>query len=243
MNLLTLNIDLSFLNNDVIIAMFVYFICYITYFFFSDFSFVIKFSSRFKETKNNFEKSVYLRRFVGFVLLAIIPFFVMLFLFDKPVSSYGLSLPSGDNTWVWFLIPTLTFVILSIIRSNKRIDIKYYPEVRKKLWNKKRIILNIIFWMLYLLGYELALRGMLFFATVYEFGLWPAILINCLIYAIIHIFKGYKEAYGAFFLGIIFCLITYYTSSIWIAYIIHVLIAVINDLKAIKASKEMEFDI
>jgi len=92
------------------------------------------------------------------------------------------------------------------------------------------------------LGYEFAIRGMLFFACLYAFGLWPAIIINSVIYSLIHIFKGYKEAFGAFFLGILFCIITYYTNSIWIAFVIHVLMAVINDIKAVKASKNMEFD-
>jgi hypothetical protein len=56
----------------------------------------------------------------------------------------------------------------------------------------------------------------------------------------IHIFKGPKEAFGAFFLGILLCLITYYTNSIWMALIIHIAMAVINDIKAVNATKKSE---
>jgi membrane protease YdiL (CAAX protease family) len=109
--------------------------------------------------------------------------------------------------------------------------------VRKATWDKKRIIVNAACWALYLLGYEFALRGMVFFTSLYAFGLWPAVIINSVIYSLIHIFKGPQEAFGAFFLGVLFCLITYYTNSFWIAFIIHASMAIINDLKALQKKK------
>ncbi|HOC80906.1 MAG TPA: CPBP family intramembrane metalloprotease, partial [Bacilli bacterium] len=87
---------------------------------------------------------------------------------------------------------------------------------------------------------EFALRGMIFYTTLYAYGLFPALAINSVIYALIHIFKGPKEAFGAFFLGILLCLITYYTNSIWMALIIHIAMAVINDIKAVNATKKSE---
>lgn len=229
--------DPTILLNDEIIALIAYVFLYLIYYFGSDFPFIKKFRARFKETPDNIEQSVYFRRAMGFVLLGIIPFFITLFYFQGRLLDYGLGFPAGPYAWLWFLAPTAAALIISIVRPSKKIDTSYYPEVRKATWDKKRIIINAAFWALYLLGYEFALRGMVFFTSLYAFGLWPAIIINSVIYSLIHIFKGPQEAFGAFFLGVLFCLITYYTNSFWIAFIIHASMAIINDLKALQKKK------
>ena len=236
-----LEIDLSTLMNDEVIALFAYVFLYLTYYFSSDFSFLKRYRVRYQETKDHFEQSVYLRRLIGFVLLGVIPFLIVLLFFGGGISNYGLGLPQGNDIFLWFLLPTVVVTLGSLLQSSKKIDNEYYPEVREKTWTKKRTVNNILFWGLYLLGYEFAIRGFLFFASLYAFGLWPAIIINSVIYSLIHIFKGSKEAYGAFFLGVLFCLITYYTNSIWFAFLNHLILAVVNDIKAVKASPKSYF--
>lgn len=231
-------LDFSALLNEEIIALIIYPLFYLTYYFASDFPIIKKFRNRFGETKDNVEQSVYFRRSLGFVLLGLIPFFITLFYFQKPLGDYGLGLPSGEYALWWSLIPLAAVLIISIFRSKSGIDLSYYPEVRKKDWMAKRTVVNAAFWAIYLLGYEFSLRGMVFYTTLYAYGLWPAIAINSVIYALIHIFKGPKEAFGAFFLGILLCLITYYTNSIWVAFLIHVIMAVSNDIKAVNAVKK-----
>jgi len=229
--------NVSFLLQDSMIALIAYVFLYLVYYFGSDFPFVKKWRARFKENTHDFEASVYFRRTLGFVLLGVIPFFIALFAFDRTIGDYGVSFPRGANALWWALIPFVLIVGVSLIRPSKKIDITYYPEVRKNDWPIKRTIVNALFWSLYLLGYEFALRGFVFFSSIYAFGLWPAIIINSVIYSLIHIFKGPQEAFGAFFLGVLFCLITYYTNSFWIAFIIHALMAIINDIKAVNALK------
>lgn len=229
-----MNIDLSFLDNNAIIAMVAFVFLYLTYYFSSDFGFVQHWNKQLSNQTGSNEKSIYLRRTIGFLLLGLIPIVIILLFFDRPLTDYGIDFPKGTYAWLWFLAPTLVFVLGSVFRYGKSIDLSYYPEVRRTTWDRKGIWINSGFWIVYLLGYEFAIRGMLFFSTLYEFGLWPAIFINSVIYSLIHIFKGSKEAYGAFFLGILFCLITYYTNSIWIAVILHIILAIANDIKAIK---------
>lgn len=229
--------DVSFLLQDPMIALIAYVFLYLLYYFISDFPFVKKWRARFKETADDFEPSVYLRRILGFVLLGVIPFVIALFAFDRAIIDYGIDFPQGPNAIWWALIPLVLVVGVSLIRNGKKIDVGYYPEVRKKDWPIKRTITNAILWSLYLLGYEFALRGFVFFSCVYAFGLWPAIIINSVIYGLIHIFKGPQEAFGAVFLGVLFCLITYYTNSFWVAFVIHAAMAIINDIKAVKAAR------
>jgi len=233
-------LDFSVLLNEEVIALLIYPLLYLLYYFGSDFPFVKKFRARFNESQENFEKSAYFRRSMGFVLLGLIPFLVTAFYFKKPLSAYGLGLPSGEYALYWSLIPLAVVFLVSLLLPAKKINLSYYPEVRKKTWPLSRTIINAAFWAVYLLGYEFALRGMIFYTTFYAYGLFPALAINSFIYALIHIFKGPKEAFGAFFLGILLCLITYYTNSIWMALIIHIAMAVINDIKAVNATKKSE---
>jgi membrane protease YdiL (CAAX protease family) len=229
--------DLSTLLEDHMVALIVYVFLYLTYYFGSDFAFIKSFRERFNETPDSLEQSIYLRRLMGFVLLGIIPFITVLLFFDEAVTFYGVGLPKGEHWVLWTFVPIILVLIASIFRSPKGIDISYYPEVRQPVWTTKRHVTNGLYWSLYLLGYEFAIRGFLFFSLLYAFGLWPAVIINCVIYSLIHIFKGQGEAYGAFFLGILLCLMTYYTSSVWPALIVHVVLAVSNDIKAVsKAS-------
>ncbi len=231
--------ELSTLLNDELIAIILFVFMYLLYYFGSGFKWVKAYLKRYHETEDHYEQSVYFRRTMGFILLGVIPFLVTLFFFHESILFYGVGLPTGEGVLLWVFIPIIVIGVGSVLRSSKTIDTSYYPEVRVKQWTKKRTFLNAAFWGLYLLGYEFAIRGMLFFTSIYAFGLWPAIIINSAIYSFIHIFKGKQEAFGAFFLGILFCLITYYTQSFWPVFICHVLLAVINDLKAIKVSKKM----
>lgn len=233
-----LSADLHILLNEEIIALIAYVFLYLIYYFGSEFALIKKIRMSFKETATNFEASVYLRRSLGFVLLGVIPLLLTIFYFDKNLSDYGLGFPEGQYAWLFFLIPTTLAIVVSLLRPYKKIDTNYYPEVRKNVWTKKRTFINAAFWVLYLLGYEFALRGMVFFTSLYAFGLWHAIIINSVIYSLIHIFKGPQEAFGAFFLGVLFCLITYYTNSFWIAFVIHALMAIINDIRAVRTTNK-----
>lgn len=232
------DIDFSLILNDEIIALLAYGILYLSYYFGSDFILIKKISMKFNESKENIEKSIYLRRVLGFVLLGLVPFFLALFYFEGGLLAYGLGFPSGQYAWIWFLVPFVLTIAISILRPSSKIDISYYPEVRKEKWTTKRLIINALFWAIYLLGYEFGLRGMIFFTTLHAFGLWPAIIINSVIYAFVHIFKGPGEAFGAFFLGILFCLITYFTNSFWIVFLIHTAMAIINDVKAVRVAQQ-----
>ena len=56
-----------------------------------------------------------------------------------------------------------------------------------------------------------------------------------------HISKGKGEAFGAFFTGILFCVIAYYSGSFIIPLVLHLVLAVGNDLKAIAINPLVQF--
>ncbi|MFA5006037.1 MAG: type II CAAX endopeptidase family protein [Candidatus Izemoplasmatales bacterium] len=222
---------------DATLALIAYVLLYLLYYFASDFRIMKKWRSRFGERDGELERSVYLRRTMGFVLLGLVPALLVAVAFDRPLVDYGLSVPEGPYAWLWFLAPSVLLIAGSFARPAGKIDVSYYPEVRKPDWTRSRHVKNGFFWVLYLVGYEFGLRGMVFFSSLEAFGLWPAVVLNSVIYSLIHIFKGPGEAFGAFFLGVLFCLVAYFTGSLWIPLFIHAAMAIINDVKAVAAGK------
>jgi membrane protease YdiL (CAAX protease family) len=187
------------------------------------------------------ETRIYLERVLGFLLLGAIPALIFSLVFKLPLSTLGLNIPFGQTVWIWWLVPVLLFLAFSALRPAKGVNIAFYPQVRKRDWTAQRVLINALFWILYLVGYEFAFRGWLFFTCLHAFGLWPAVMINCAIYGLSHIPKGVGEAFGALIMGVGFCLIAYFTNSFLIVFVVHIILAVGNDLKAVAANREMRF--
>lgn len=153
----------------------------------------------------------------------------------------GLTLPGGSGVLLWTLLPVGVVLAATLVRSGKGIPLDFYPQVRRIEWTRRRVFLNALFWSLYLFGYEYLFRGYLLFPLVPELGIDGAIALNASLYALAHIYKGPGEAFGAFFLGIIFCLIALATGSFLIPLVMHIIMALGNDMTAVNLSHEMRF--
>ncbi|MBW6536391.1 MAG: CPBP family intramembrane metalloprotease [Mariniphaga sp.] len=103
------------------------------------------------------------------------------------------------------------------------------------------MVINLLGWFLYLLGYEFLFRGILLFSLVEPLGVWPAIAVNIALYSATHIPKGLAEAIGAIPLGLIFCLLTLASGTIWIAFIVHVAMAWTNSLTSVKFNPDIQY--
>ena len=222
---------------DEILTFMIFTFAYLTYFFSYDSKLVKNLAKKFGDQEGHKEFAIHIPRILGFLLLGVAPLILIKLFYTKKTIDFGLSLPHGEYTLTIAVCSVLLFILVSIFRSGKNIDKSYYPQVRVDKWDKPKHILNVISWSLYLFGYEFMIRGVLFFSCYYAYGLTVSVIINSTIYSLIHIFKGKQEAFGAFPLGIIFCLIAYYTHSMMLPFILHVILAEINDLKAIKSNK------
>ena len=81
-------------------------------------------------------------------------------------------------------------------------------------------------------------RGFLLFACL-PWGIWPAITVNVLVYALAHLPKGMREVWGAVPFGIYLCIVTLVHGSVWIAFALHMAIAVVNEIVSLNAHPEM----
>lgn len=211
------------------------------YFFSSKFNWLVMLSRKIGGTNQHQEVLVYLTRIIGFSTLGLIPFGIVKIFFPHDFSETGSNVPVSPNLLWWIIVPSLFFLVGILLRPKKNIDINFYPQVRQSTWGVMRVFMNSVSWMLYLLGYEFMFRGLLFFPIAAEMGVVPAIAINCALYVMAHLHKGTGEAFGAFFLGIVLCIIAVATQSWIIPWFLHCILALGNDYTAVKAHPKMKF--
>lgn len=196
--------------------------------------------SYLKESNN--AAFILFNKWFGGLILGLVPACVYLWLVEgSQLADLGLTFKmSITGYWFLWLVVLIVAVVFSVINNAKKTEtLENYPQIRAKKWNRKLIALHLLGWTVYLLGYEFFFRGVLFFPLVESIGLWPAIAVNISLYSSTHIPKGLNETIGAIPLAIVLCLFTLSTQSIWVAFIVHIIIAWTNFLVSFKYNKNM----
>jgi membrane protease YdiL (CAAX protease family) len=181
-------------------------------------------------------------KIAGFVLMGLLPLFVFTILLPQySVADYGISFSKGTNvlSLYWILGLSGIILVLNWFAARRPKTFSIYPQIRVKEWDYSLIGLYSVAWSLYLLGYEALFRGFLFFPLVKTLGVVPAIAVNIALYATTHIPKGLDETIGAPILGFVLCLITVQTQTIWVATVVHIVLALSNSLIALRFHPEM----
>jgi membrane protease YdiL (CAAX protease family) len=230
-------------TNEAALSVGYFTLAFLIYFFSPQYHVIKRAAIHMGDAESQPEKRIYLERLMGFILLGLIPGIFFQIISDNQLVKYGFALPFGKNLWLWWLIPLFIFIGINIFRPEKGVNTAFYPQVRKEEWDIRRLLVNTLSWVIYLIGYEFAFRGWLFFACLNAFGYLPAVMINCAFYGISHIYKGPGEAFGAFFSGILLCVIAANTGSFVIPLVLHLVLAVGNDLKAIAVNPKMTFSL
>lgn len=180
---------------------------------------------------NNLEKALFkrnsliylnLRHLIGILLFGILSYLLM---------------PEYQNLLTTITYPNLFFLILSCIifiatmllawisvnKSIKKIKIK--STVYKQngwLYFPMRIV--------FLLAYEYFFRGVLLFTLINSFGMVEAISLCTVLYVLIHAFDTKSEIIGAIPFGIVLCLLSYYSKSIIIPFVLHVGLSLVYEV-------------
>jgi membrane protease YdiL (CAAX protease family) len=150
---------------------------------------------------------------------------------------------AGNMNRIWYLIAALMVItIVSAFFSSKSPDVqRSAPELRIRLWHTRHIVLSSLSWLIYLFGYELFFRGILWFLCFNAFGFWWALIINVALYSLVHVPKGKLVTYGAIPLGALFCTLSYYTGSFLPAFLIHSAMAISTELFSVYHNPEFQF--
>lgn len=205
---------------------------------------VFWFISKSKKVNDGTVKNVLFSKYVGFVSMGVMPAIVSLWLLPEySLADYGWTYNS--ETMGLSVVATLVLCVvtmpLAFYSSKKEKNMVNYPQIRVREWDRGLVVKNVIGWTLYLVGYEFLFRGILLFPVVDVVGVWPAIAINTAMYSATHIPKGMDEAIGAAPLGIVLCLITLMTGTLWVAIVVHIAMALTNSFGSVRHNKDMKF--
>ena len=187
-------------------------------------------------------KHIFFTKYFGFISMGILPaIFCLVFLSKLTLADLGLTFiyKTAQFSIFWILGLSVLIIPLVYFSAKKPKNLVNYPQIRAKVWTKKMVFINALGWFLYLFGYEFLFRGILLIPLIEPLGMWPAIAINIALYSATHIPKGLDETVGAIPLGFVLCLLTISSGTIWIAFIVHVVMAWTNTFTALKFHPEM----
>lgn len=215
---------------------------FIAYWFISQSPFLEKiFQKKYKPR----EKAIYwvvFQRIVGAIFLGILPMIAMSFGAKFFPNQYGDVLPTNNSTWCWIAGLSALILPINYLNAKKPDNLAMYPQIRTKEWTTATFIWEYSTWIAYLYAYELLFRGILLFAIFQATQMaWLAISVNVAIYAIAHIPKGQKEAIGAIPLGVILSYLTLAEGNIWIAVVVHIVLAISNSFFSFLAQPEYKW--
>tara|TARA_Y200000002_G_scaffold185783_1_gene153381 strand:- start:587 stop:1327 length:741 start_codon:yes stop_codon:yes gene_type:complete len=191
-------------------------------------------------------KHIFFTKYFGFFSMGIFPTIICLFyLPELTLADLGLTLIYETSLFslLWILGLSILIVPLVYFSAKNPKNLLNYPQIRAKVWTKKMIFINALGWFLYLFGYEFLFRGVLLIPLLEPLGMWPAITINIALYSATHIPKGLDETIGAIPLGFVLSLLTISSGTIWIAFIVHVVMAWTNTFTALKFHPDMKIQL
>jgi membrane protease YdiL (CAAX protease family) len=190
-----------------------------------------------------------LKKSLGFVLFGIAVPAAALILLPVTLPQMGLSWPGSASSGVLTLGASLVLGLLCVAASwlsnrskaRRKVTFGRYPEIESEVWSAQTVVIHVIFWTLYLAGYELMFRGVLQTILIEAAGIRIGIAVTTVIYSAVHIPKGAGEALGALILGILLSILTLSTGSIIAAVIIHCALALPNGLFAVHYREDRSF--
>ena len=171
-------------------------------------------------------------RLAGFFFFGIVPF-ILFRVYGAEFDFLIIEKEHLSNTLFWTAILSLVAITVAYINvKNSKQSI--YPQFKIDKWTIPYKCLTYSTWILYLTGYEFMFRGLLLFGLVEEFGYYPSIILNVVLYAFVHIPKGLKEVIGCFILGPILCVVALYTDNVFAPIIIHLSLCLGNEYFSIR---------
>jgi len=197
------------------------------------------FVAKYGEVRGN-TKAHWFFRYLGAMTIGIIPAIIMMTILGKGPSDYGVTFKNHETSLYWIFGLAAVIIPMNFFNSKKEKNLAFYPNVRAREWTKGMVAKNAFTWVAYLFGYELMFRGLLLFGTVSLFGEWPAIVLNVAIYILVHVPKNLEESIGAIPLGLLLCLITLTTGTIWVAFFVHITLALSNFLFSLRHHPDMK---
>jgi membrane protease YdiL (CAAX protease family) len=175
-------------------------------------------------------RQVFFGRFLSAFVLGVPLTLIALFVWEMTPEQIGLTVKKeyALEMTLWLTLCLVINFIMIWPSRRKQMNHQAYPTVRRLIWSRKLVGTYMASWGIYLFGYELLYRGLLFFICVEHMGVLTASVINIAIYAATHAYKGYIEVFGSIAAGLAMCALVYRTESFLPGFILHLQMSWIN---------------
>lgn len=168
------------------------------------------------------KKSLYihlLKLVSGICLFGVIPVS-----FLAPIHQYLRFPEFSFSSLLVFLLISLVVAGVSYVAA-RNITFSFHPVTAAK----QAMVFYFLLRILFLVAYEFFFRGTFLPLLLLFFPKLVSVLINTLLYALVHAGSGKKEWIGSIPFGIILCMLTVETGSVWPAVWLHLLLAMIYE--------------
>lgn len=182
---------------------------------------------------------VLFQRIWGMIFLGILSALVIKLFLQDPLAAFGFRFEFHRPPPWWTYLSLPLIIAASRYHASSSKNLALYPQFRIQKWTPRILLLNGISWIMFLVAYEFLFRGFLLFGALAVMDPQPAVLLNCTLYAVAHLYKGPLETIGAIPLGVLLCYLTILTGNIWTAVVIHSFMALTNESMSIRAHPGM----
>lgn len=196
------------------------------------------FSSGFINTESLSYFRIFYHYVSMFLILAVIPAFIIHFVFKKKLSEYGLA--SGDSKFGYSivfgsLIPLVLLLSLTILTDGEKFPTFHscYPAIPGIGGHTGFFLLNTAFLFLFYVAFEFFYRGYILFGLKNKLGTVPAILIQTIPSVLVHFSKPDAELFFSIPGEILLGLLAVRTGSVWYGILIHFFMGVTIELAGI----------
>lgn len=188
-------------------------------------------------------KHIFFTKFMGFVLMGIVPLILSFFLFENPLTELGFIIPDDQLSFSLQTILILSLIALPIgfFGSKQKKSLVVYPQIRINNWTSRALFISLSGWVIYLFGYELLFRGLMLQPIGDILGFWPALIVSTLLYSTTHLTNGIREALGSLPLGLILGSVCLTVDSFWVGFFVHIVMSWTVILSSIYWNPDMKF--
>jgi membrane protease YdiL (CAAX protease family) len=165
----------------------------------------------------------------AFILLALVPLFIIRLVFKERFSSYGLQLGDWRFGLKAFLVLAPVFALTSYLSRNDPELAAEYPLFKGAAASPAAFVSHAFAYLLFYIGWETYFRGFMQFGLRQSLGDWQSILVQTALSCILHIGKPAGEIYSSVIGALIWGIIAFRAQSILFIILLHWLLGIVLD--------------
>jgi membrane protease YdiL (CAAX protease family) len=148
------------------------------------------------------------------------------------------------STWVTVATAILV-VFISVQLAEKKFRASGSDITRNNTHSTTFIVLYFILRILFIAAYECWFRGYLLNDSIESIGLLWAIILNIVLYCVLHIVNGRAEVVACIPFGLLLCALCLWTGTVWPAIVIHLALTIPYEwsyLRKIKTPQKLPYE-